>query len=54
MVLGGGTNATVLTEPAARTNTWELKLGALLKAPALAHKEYLPAMFTGVLKNTAC
>ena len=53
MVLGGGTDGTAFAELAALTATWDWKLGAPLKTPAFAHKEYLPAIFTGVLKNTA-
>ena len=45
---------TVSAEPAALTAQRELKLGAPLKSPQCAHKEYLPAIFTAVLNNNLC
>uniref|UniRef100_A0A7S4CWD4 Uncharacterized protein n=1 Tax=Eutreptiella gymnastica TaxID=73025 RepID=A0A7S4CWD4_9EUGL len=52
MVLNSGNGGTASAEPAALTSTWQLKLGAPLKSPRFAPKEYLPAIFTGVLKNS--
>ena len=54
MVLGGRSHAAALAEPVALTPTWDLKIGAPLKSPAYTHKESLPAIFSGVLKNTDC
>ena len=53
MVLGGGeSEGTAFAELAALTASWELKLDAPWKTPQRAPHEYLPAIFTSVLKNT--
>ena len=53
MILGeGDSEGTAFAEPAAVTPSWELKLDAPLKSPSRATADYLPAILTGVLKNT--
>ena len=52
MVLNSENGGTAFAEPVAPTSTWQLKLGAPLKSPRFVPKDYLPAIFTGVLKNS--
>ena len=44
---------TAFAEPAALTSEWSLKLDAPLTTPHRANRDYLPAILTDVLKNTA-
>ena len=54
MVLGSEeSGGTAFAELAALTSEWSLKLDAPLKTPHRANRDYLSAILTGVLNNTA-